>query len=221
MRIGQVQLRRLAPLLVSAIALFAAFYFSDLGDLRNLASRLRWHQLPMIGLLALAIVCAFGWRWRALLRETLPTSRSILVCAIGIAGNQVLPIRGGDALRLVLSARGPNEPSLHAAVSALALEKLLDLLAIAGFALVSASLLIGARDGETRINLLVAATTIVVVAVSVLLMARSGLLIRAVRNLARLLRMRPRYIDTCTDRSIICGIWPVHVVSWLCYFKRP
>ena len=106
-------------------------------------------------------------------------------------------------------------------VSALALEKLLDLTAVAGFALVSASLLIGAHDGETRMNLFAAATAIVVVAVTMLLMARSGLLIKAVRNLARLLRVRPRSIDTFFGRSIICSIWQVHAVSLLCCFRPP
>lgn len=185
-------LRKLAPFAISAIALFALFALADLEALRGIAVRLKWDQLPVVALLTLTIVCAFGLRWRTLVREALPIPRSVLVCALGSAGNQVLPLRGGDALRVVLSTRGNKAPSLHAAVSALALEKVFDLVAVAGLALVSASALIGEREDVTRINAFIAAGAVVVVAVTVLLMARSGLLTKAARSFARALRIQPR-----------------------------
>ena len=185
-------LRHLVPLLVSALALVVVFSLTDLEALRGLAFRVRWDQLPGIAILTLAIVCAFGLRWRTLVREALPIPRSVLVCALGIAGNQLLPLRGGDALRVVLSTRGARAPSLHAGVSAIALEKVFDLVAVATFALISASVLLGARDGATRINAFTAAGGVVIIAATILLLARSGRLTIATRSLSRVLRIRPR-----------------------------
>jgi len=187
-----LSLRYLFPSIVSALALILVFTLTDLEALRGLAFRVQWNQLPVVGLLTLAIVCAFGVRWRTLVREALPLPRSVLVCALGIAGNQLLPLRGGDALRVVLSARGPRAPSVHVGVSALALEKVFDLVAVASFALMSASALMGARDGATSINFLAAAGAVVIMAVIILLLARSGLLTTAIRSCSRTLRMRPR-----------------------------
>lgn len=185
-------LRHLVPLLVSALALIVVFFLTDLEALRGLAFRVRWDQLPGIALLTLAIVCAFGLRWRTLLREALPIPRSVLVCALGIAGNQLLPLRGGDALRVVLSTRGARAPSLHVGVSALVLEKVFDLAAVAGLALISASALIGAHDGSNRFNVFAAAGAVVGITVMILLMARRGLLTTTIRQLSRVLRIRPR-----------------------------
>lgn len=187
-----MHLRKLVPLVVSALALIAVFALADLEALRGLALRVRWDQLPVVALLNLVIVFAFGVRWRTLLREALPIPRSVVVCALGIAGNQLLPLRGGDALRVVLSTRGVKAPSMHAGVSALAVEKVFDLVAVAGLALVSASALIGMREDATRTNIFAAAGAVVLIAVTILLMARSGLLIRAVRTFARALRVPPR-----------------------------
>lgn len=187
-----MSLRHIFPFVVSALALIIVFTVTDLEALRGLAFRVQWNQLPVVGLLTLTIVCAFGIRWRTLVREALPISRSVLVCALGIAGNQLLPLRGGDALRVVLSARGPEAPSVHAGISAIALEKVFDLVAVASFALISASALVGARDGAAPINVLAAAGAVVIMAAIILLLARSGLLATAIRGCSRALRMRPR-----------------------------
>jgi len=77
-------------------------------------------------------------------------------------------------------------------VSAIALEKVFDLVAVASFALISASALVGARDGATRFNIFAAAGAVMIMAVIILLLARSGLLATATRSLSRVLRMRPR-----------------------------
>jgi uncharacterized membrane protein YbhN (UPF0104 family) len=74
----------------------------------------------------------------------------------------------------------------------MALEKVFDLVAVATFALISASVLLGARDGVTRINAFAAAGGVVIIAATILLLARSGRLTIATRGLSRVLRIRPR-----------------------------
>jgi len=184
--------KKLAPLLISGLALAAVFGMADLSAFSGLAARVCWGALPAVGVLLLAIVAAISWRWHSLLREALPLPRAVLVSSLGVAGNQLLPLRGGDALRVVLSARGQSAPSLHAGVSAMAMEKVFDLLAVAAFGLASASAALGTRSSEAGINVIAVAVTIVGFAAAFLLTSRSGLLVGWVRTLARALRFSPR-----------------------------
>lgn len=172
------------PLAISALALGAVFSFADLDAFRGLASRAQWNRLPALVLLVLAIVLAVGWRWRTLLLKALTLKRSIIVTALGLGGNQILPLRGGDALRVVLSTRGPRAPSLHAGVSALAMEKVFDLIAVAAFGLAStAAVLVPAS--ESQLNVVPIALAILTIATAALLTARSGLMIKTFRYIAR------------------------------------
>jgi len=185
-------MKRLAPLLISGLALAAVFGMADLSAFSGLAARVRWEGLPAVGVLVAAIVLGISWRWRSLVRKALPLPRSVLVSSLGLAGNQLLPLRGGDALRVVLSARGARAPSFHAGVSALALEKLFDLLAVAAFGFASASVLIGPRTGDAGVNVIAVAVTILGIAAAFLLASRSGALVDWVRALARAVRLPPR-----------------------------
>ncbi len=189
---SKIFLRKWMPLAISALALVAVFSLADLQAFRGLASRMQWDRLPMIVLIVLATVVAFGWRWRTLLLEALSMRRSVIVAALGLAGNHVLPLRGGDALRVVLSARGSKAPSIHAGVSALALEKVFDLIAVAAFGLASTAALVAPTAGKDQINVVGIALAILVVATGALLTARSGLMIRAFRILARTAKLSPR-----------------------------
>ena len=186
-----MHLRKLVPLIVSGLALIVVFSVADLHAFRGLASRAQWDRLPVVALLVLAIVLAVGWRWRTLMLEALSLQRSILVAALGLGGNQVLPFRSGDALRVVLSARGRKAPSLHAGVSALAMEKLFDLIAVAAFGLASTAAVV-ASAGDSQLNLLPIALAILTVAAAALLTARSGLMIKAFRYIARAMHLPAR-----------------------------
>lgn len=184
-------MRRLLPMSVSAVALGVALGFSDLGAFRGLVARASWDQLPVVTGLVIAIVVTFGWRWNTLLRESIKLRRSLLICALGLAGNQILPLRGGDAMRVVLSSRGSGAPSLHAGISAMALEKVLDLVAVAVFGLASAAALLRAGR-DTDINVLGVAVTILLTTGALLGAARFGWLNGVLRRLARGVRMKPR-----------------------------
>jgi uncharacterized protein (TIRG00374 family) len=167
----------------------------SLADLRafvDLEQRVRWQMLPLIGALVLVIVLALGWRWHTLMREKLSLPRSLIVTALGLAGNQLLPLRGGDALRVVMSSRGTLAPSLHAGVSALALEKVFDLLAVAAFGLASTSAVLRTHTAPASIDIVVVAAIIVAGSAALLLAARAGWLNHLMRVAARSLRLRPK-----------------------------
>ena len=187
---SRVVIRRWLPLAISVLALIAVFSFADLQAFRGLASRAQWDRLPVIVLIVIAIVIAFAWRWRTLLIEALTMPRSLVVAALGLGGNQVFPLRGGDALRVVLSARGAGAPSIHSGVSAIAVEKVFDLIAVAAFGLASTATVLA--SGDDRINVVATAMVILGVAVTALLTARSVFMIKAIRYFSRAIRLSPR-----------------------------
>lgn len=189
---GRKWARLLVPLVFSAVALVLVFSLADLSAFRGVAGRIRWESLPVVGLLVAAIIFMFGFRWYTLLREGIPLRRALSISAIGLAGNQVLPLRGGDALRVAVTARGVGAPSLHAGISALALEKVFDLIAVAGFGIASASALLSTRQENAGVNVAAVAVTILVVTAMLLTAARFGWLSREVRRIARWVRMPPR-----------------------------
>ena len=184
-------IRRLLPFAVSGVALALALNLADLGAFADLALRVRWELMPVVALVVLAIVLAFGWRWRTLLREGMPVPRALLVTSVGLAGNQLLPLRGGDALRVVLSSRGSGAPSLHAGVSALALEKVFDLLAVAAYGLASASALLRHRTQSTGVDVVTIAVAILATSGLLLFAARAGWLNRLLRTSARAAHLPP------------------------------
>jgi hypothetical protein len=174
------------------LALVFVFQMADLDAFRNLGPRIQWRDLPVVVGIAFAIIAAFGWRWRTLLRARLPLPRSVLIMALGLAGNQLLPLRAGDGLRVVLSARGERAPSFHAAVSGLAMEKIFDLLAVAAFGLASAALFAQGRIDLLGTDIVALAAGIVFLAVAVLFASRSGILQRILRSGAHAFRVSPR-----------------------------
>lgn len=183
-------IRRLLPFAISVLALIAVFWVADLQAFRGLSSRMQWDRLPVIAFVVVAIVLTVGLRWRTLLIEALTMPRSVVVAALGLGGNQVLPLRGGDALRVMLSSRGAKAPSLHSGVSAIAVEKVFDLIAVAVFGLASAATLVSSADSE--VNVTAIALGILGLAISALLAARSRVAIRVIRYAARAVRLPPR-----------------------------
>ena len=183
-------IRRWLPLSISAVALVAVFSLADLQAFRGLASRAQWDRSPVIVFVITMIVIAFSWRWRTLLIEKITMRRSMLIVALGLGGNQVLPLRGGDALRVVLSSRGGTAPSFHASVSAIAVEKVFDLIAVAAFGLAAAATALAAADNT--VNVLGIAVAILALAVAALLLARSAVAISLVRFTVRALRLPAR-----------------------------
>lgn len=189
-RASRFLIRKWVPLSISALALVAVFSFADLQAFRGLAGRAQWDRLPAIVFVIAMIVIAFSWRWRTLLLEAIALPRSMQIVALGLAGNQVLPLRGGDALRVVLSSRGAAAPSFHASVSAIAVEKVFDLIAVAAFGLASTATVLAVN--ESGIDVVAIAAVIFMLAVTALLLARSALALTVSRFIVRMLRLPAR-----------------------------
>jgi uncharacterized protein (TIRG00374 family) len=156
---------------------------------------MNWQWVPVVVAIVVCIIGSFAWRWHSLTRDNLPLGRSVIVVAIGLGGNQVLPLRGGDALRVVLSTRGQRAVSLHAAVSGLAMERVFDLIAVAAFGLAAAASILGKTQGPTTQlpGVLSIAITILLVAAVVLVAAGTGMLGRVLRSISRKVGIKARY----------------------------
>jgi uncharacterized protein (TIRG00374 family) len=185
------RVKTLIPLLVSGVALAGLFAMADLRDFTAIASRIQWTELPGVLVIMSLIIAAFGWRWHTLLRARLELKWATLITSIGLAGNQLLPLRGGDALRVVLSARRPGT-SIHAGVSALALEKVFDLVAVAAIGSATVSTLVGGEAADLG-NLVIVVAAVVLIAAGLLLVAsRTTAPLRGARYIARRFRFSSR-----------------------------
>jgi glycosyltransferase 2 family protein len=175
------------------ISLFAAIYairVSDWDSLRGLSTRISWRGLPWLAVLVLAIVILTAWRWRLLLDRRAQWSSCLRMAAIGLAGNQVLPFRGGDAVRAIQAAKLPGI-SLHRSIAAMAMEKVLDLMATAMFGIGAAGFLLSGGKSASTTAPLVGSLLLGMLAIF-LWGARSGWLHRFVRSCAWIVRMNPR-----------------------------
>lgn len=191
LRMRHRRVMTLVPLLVSGVALAGLLAISDLGDFSAIASSIRWTELPGVLVMMLLIIAAFSWRWNTLLRERLGLKWATLITSIGLAGNQLLPLRGGDALRVVLSGRRPDT-SIHAGVSALALEKVFDLVAVAAIGSATVSALVGGEAADLG-NLVIVIAAVVLIAAGLLLIASSTTVpLRGARYIARRFRLSSR-----------------------------
>ena len=105
-----------------------------------------------------AYAAAFGlrtWAWRRVL-PTLSAGQAWAALHVSLAGNHVLPLRMGEALRPVSVARRTDIGLAPAAASTVAL-RAVDLIAVLGLALlVSPALVLGAAGGPVRLALIAA-----------------------------------------------------------------
>jgi uncharacterized protein (TIRG00374 family) len=184
--------RYAAPLAVSVLILVILLAKIDLSEFRRLAQRMEWSWMPVVVICIAAIVMLFSLRWWLLAGGRLGVRRALTTTAIGLAGNQVLPARGGDILRIVIAARdGHLTP--HRSVSAMLVEKVLDLSA-ASFLGLAACVTIVHDQGRSplRSTAMATAALVLIAAIGLLALARAGALASLTRRLARLTRMPAR-----------------------------
>jgi hypothetical protein len=102
-----------------------------------------------------------------------------------------LPARGGDLVRVVYVAQHA-QTSLHQAVGALVLEKIVDLLAVALIGLGSVLLLVTSGDDEVaRVTALTTSAVILAGSILAVWLARRGILTRVVKRGFRAIRLGP------------------------------
>jgi len=189
--------RRLAryagPLEVSVVVCIALLSTVDLSEFRSMAQRLDWNWLPVVVACILGIIGVFGIRWWFLAGGRLGLRRALTTTAVGLAGNQILPARGGDILRIVIAAR-QGDMTPHRSVSAMLVEKVLDLAAVAVIGLGAGIVVIG-NQGNSALRSTALATAGLVLAASIatLVLARAGWLTSLTRRLARLVRLPSKF----------------------------
>ena len=179
----------LLPFATSAVALAWLGSTLDLSPLRGALQRIRWDLLPAVAAVLVALVGVFAWRWRLLLGGHQGWRACAVATAVGLGANQVLPARGGDLLRTLYSARWASV-SLHRSLSALVVEKLLDL-AAAGAIGALALALVAAGTADVATRRLAGLTSLAVVggSLAAMLMLRSGGAHRVLRAVVRALRL--------------------------------
>lgn len=133
--------RRLAGPVLSAVSLSAVVWWALRQSSPRLPTRLSSLLLLALALIVYAGVTAVrGARWHAILRgagvrASMADAQALTV--VGYMGNTVLPVRGGELLRVLLLA-GRTEGSRLAIAGTIVAERLLDVLALLAMLLVLA-----------------------------------------------------------------------------------
>lgn len=120
-------------LVIAAGGLYLAFRDFDLGELLAVLGQVEWMWImATLGLTVGGFVLR-GWRWRTLL---LPRTHATLgatttATMIGYFGNSVFPARLGEIMRAYVLARRQNNIDTAVCFGSIAVERLLDLVAVA------------------------------------------------------------------------------------------
>jgi len=116
-----------------------------------------------------AVTLVRGERWRLLLEDSdasMGRKEAFCLTVVGYAGNNVLPARGGDVMRVVLGA-AKGSTSRRAVVGTLVAERLLDVVILAAIFVVLALTIAGGAglpSGRTLTLLLAAGAVVLLVA---------------------------------------------------------
>ncbi len=126
-------------LLLGAVGLYLAFRGFDLDELLAVLGQVEWAWI--VGALGLTVAgfVVRGWRWRTLL---LPLTHATLwattaATMIGYFGNNVLPARLGEIMRAYVLAQRQKNIDTAVCIGSIAVERLLDLVAVAILAALS------------------------------------------------------------------------------------
>jgi uncharacterized membrane protein YbhN (UPF0104 family) len=172
--------------------------------------------LAAIGLYALNTVIR-SERWHLLLREESAAPHRIdsyALTVVGYAGNNVLPARAGDAIRVFLMAPRART-SKRTVVGTLLAERLLDIGVIAVLFLIVGYLVLGEVDlDDAEIILAVAIGLAAGLAAAVVLVRRNERLhALAEPILASTLRLRSRHGALLVAMTVV--IWVVEAAVWM------
>jgi uncharacterized membrane protein YbhN (UPF0104 family) len=215
--------RRRFGLLVSVVALAGFVLWATKQDAPQFPSEPGDIALVGAALVAYAVATLVrGWRWHRIMRHSgVPHARSdaFALCVVGYAGNNVLPARGGEWLRIVLLSQRSGARKRDVLGSVVA-ERVLDALALALLLVVlSLARVAGSSVGDSQS--LVAIALIVVAGVGV----AAALVLRRRERLARLVELiRP--VVTASRRllglwglgmfALTCGVWILEgLIFWL------
>ncbi len=216
---------RALGIVVSVLSVAAVAWWAAHQDAPRLPhGAAAWSEL--VAAIALYMVTACVWRgerWLVLLHENgapeATRTDAYLLSAVGFMGNNVLPARAGDAMR-VAGITPRVSSGYRTVIGTLVAERILDvLLLLTIFAVVAGALLQGADAPDTgRFVLIgvVAAALLVAGAVGTYVLHRRGLLQRAwqfVRPmLAATSRLKGRHLVEVVVLTF--AVWATEIVVW-------
>jgi uncharacterized membrane protein YbhN (UPF0104 family) len=217
---------RAVGLAVSAISLVAVVWWALSQPAPELPSSPA--ELAALGAAVLAYAAATALRgerwWRILRRDGATPTRadSYALTVVGYMGNNVLPARGGDAIRVVLAAPRART-TMRTVIGTLLAERLLDAVTLLGlFAILAYGVLRGI-DAPSGLAVAAVIALVAAVTVAVLLLARysgsgdGGRLARAAAFLAPLAsataRLRGRYGAAMLAWTLV--IWALEAATYL------
>lgn len=156
-------------------------------------------------------------RWHALLRRAGASPRrpdTYSLTVIGYTGNNVLPARAGDAVRVVLMAPRAGA-SFRAVVGTLLAERLLDVAVVVTlFVLVGYAALGAVSSGDLEVIGVVTVAGLLASAAAIVLLRRSERALRFVRPmLASTLDLRRRHGAAMLGVTLV--IWLVEALVWM------
>lgn len=128
-------------LLVSAFFLFLAFRGLHPEEFVGYLRDINGGTVVLAGGVYFGAVALISWRWQFFLRSVqyVPLTRLIQKVAVGYMGNNVYPLRAGEALRIFLLQRQDGVPVFRATTTVI-VERIFDGLVMLGFILVGLSL---------------------------------------------------------------------------------
>jgi uncharacterized membrane protein YbhN (UPF0104 family) len=215
--------RRRFGALVSLVALAGFALWALRQDAPTFPTEPEDLALVGIALAAYAVATLIrGWRWHRIMRHNgVPHDRSdaFALCVVGYAGNNVLPARGGEWLRIFLLSERSGARKRDVLGSVLA-ERILDAVALALLlVLLSLGHVAGSSPGDSQ------AVVALVMLAGVGLVAAGALLLRRRERLSRLIELvRPVVVASrrllgwwgAALFAVTCGVWIIEgVIFWL------
>jgi hypothetical protein len=178
-------------------------------------------NLPLLIVAALAYfgaVTVIAWRWQFLLRafQHVPLPSLTGIVAIGYMGNNVYPLRAGEALRVVLLYRDHDVPVARAATT-VALERVFDGLVMLSFIL-GGLLLVDVQSPQINLVASVAAPIFgVALVLFIVLAAIPGVLANLIERISQVLPERIGATVQSLSDDILSGLEglrsPLHLLG--------
>jgi uncharacterized protein (TIRG00374 family) len=189
-------LKMLAGLILSGIFIYFSFRQINLEDVLDRGIHFSFGWLFLAVMLYITGVVLRGIRWRIILPSStyITTRASISLVVIGMAANNILPMRTGEIVRSGILSRETGMPTLTV-LGTILLEKILDTLVLFTLAAVALILL----DEEEAKLFIIGATGIVVLGVNLLFVLVNGSISR---RLLKLLIFLPNRINGVTSGII-------------------
>ncbi len=178
-------------ILISLLFLLSLLFFVDKEEFWGLD--INWGYLWEFIFIACLLMLMFGYRWKVLLPSKVPTATIMHSSVIGLGGNQVLPARGGDLLRIIHIKKYTESISMHRLLSATIIEKFMDLfvLSLLGVAVVSL-FVAGGAESSLKQPILIVLCLMFLCVVAVLWIINSGILLHFIKLVCRAIKIKPQ-----------------------------